>query len=276
MVCFFWSKRKLLKKDNRGVIKLIPKEGNRFLFTSWRPITLLTTTYKIIAWIIAQRLKHMLPDIINCQQTGFIARRNIVENVLSLHLTQEWALITDQDVLFVKFDFQKAYDRVSHTYLWETLTALGLDLENVERIQGLVMNASASIHVNGKLTEEFPIQRGVRQGCPLAPLLFAMSTQPMMRVLREEERASRLKGAKLNLTKSLIMPLAPRVLPDWVRSTGCKIATPGTHFKYLGVVTSSPIDENAIAQAVVKKIRTRLSHWSNRLISWPAKTLLSC
>ncbi|KAL3691489.1 hypothetical protein R1sor_005140 [Riccia sorocarpa] len=253
MVQLFWRKRRLLPRDNKGVIKLIPKEGDLMLLKSWRPISLLTTTYKIIARIIAQRLKPMLPGIVDSQQTGFVAGRSIVENVLSLRLAQEWAAVTTQKVMFVRLDFQKAYDRVSYNYLWETLSATGLDLENIQRIQGLVVNGSASIHVNGRFTEDFPIQRGVRQGCPLAPLLFAISTQPLMRLLRREELENRLvglnigsdttllhqlyaddtginmtmeesqfsrlqqviqtfeqiSGARLNLSKSLIMPLAP-------------------------------------------------------------------
>ncbi|KAL3695864.1 hypothetical protein R1sor_009940 [Riccia sorocarpa] len=318
MITWFWKKRKLLAKDNRGVIKLIPKEGDLLLLKSWRPITLLTITYKVIARIIAHRMKRMLPELIDSQQSGFVAGRNIVDNVLSLRFAQEWALTTGQEVIFVKLDFQKAYDRVAHNYLWSTLQALGMSDSNIRRIQGLVLSGSASIHVNGKFTADLQVQRGVRQGCPLAPLLFAISTQPLMRLLREEEKSQRIlglnaegdrtilhqlyaddtginvtineqhfnrlqevihifercSGAKLNLSKSLIMPLAPCVLPSWVEDTGCKIATPGVHFKYLGVLTGCPVDEGAIKQAVIKRIQDKLTHWSNHMLSWPARTLL--
>ncbi|KAL3690929.1 hypothetical protein R1sor_004580 [Riccia sorocarpa] len=125
MVAWFWDKRGLKGQDKKGVIRLIPKEGDRLLLKDWRPITLLTTTYKVIAKILALRLKSMLPDIIDVQQTGFVAGRSIVDNVLSLRLAQEWAATSVQDVLFIKLDFQKAYDRVSHKYLWATMAALG-------------------------------------------------------------------------------------------------------------------------------------------------------
>ncbi|KAL3702431.1 hypothetical protein R1sor_020453 [Riccia sorocarpa] len=260
----------------------------------------------------------MLPDIVDSQQTGFVSGRSIVENVRSLRLAQEWAQITEQKVIFVKLDFSKAYDRVSHTYLWETLQAIGLEDGNLQRIQGLVRSGSAAVHVNGQFTEEFQVQRGVRQGCLLAPLLFAVSTQPLMRLLREEEREKRLTGlnmggertllhqlyaddtginvtmeeihfnrlqevihrfercswARLNMSKSLIMPLAPTVIPNWVQTTGCRVAGPGTNFLYFGISASCPVDEHAIAQSVVAKVEKKLAHWSNRLLSWPAKTLL--
>ncbi|KAL3680548.1 hypothetical protein R1sor_023504 [Riccia sorocarpa] len=172
MVQSVWIKGRLLTKDNKGVIKLIPKGGDRLLLKSWRPITLLTTTYKIVAKIMAMRLKHMLPGIIDLQQTGFVTGRSIVDNVMSLRLAQEWAGVTRQDSIFVKLDFQKAYDRVSHSYLWDTLAALGMDVDSVLLIQGLVTNASALIHFNGGFSEEFPVGRGVRQGCPFGTLAF--------------------------------------------------------------------------------------------------------
>ncbi|KAL3690407.1 hypothetical protein R1sor_016716 [Riccia sorocarpa] len=58
------------------------------------------------------------------------------------------------------------------------------------------------------------------------------------------------------------------------KGAGCEIARPGTSFKYLGVVTSSPIDEKAVTEEMVRKLMKKLKHWSNRLLSWPAKTFL--
>ncbi|KAL3689358.1 hypothetical protein R1sor_015667 [Riccia sorocarpa] len=149
----------------------------------------------------------MLPHIIDTQQIGFVSGRNIVDNALSLRLAQEWAQVTQQDTLFIKLDFQKAYDRVSHTYLWETLSALGLEEDNLYRIRGVVTKGFACIHFNGRFTEYFPVERGFRQGCPLAPFLFAMSTQSPMRLLRQEEAAGRLRGLGIGEGKSLLHQL---------------------------------------------------------------------
>ncbi|KAL3684173.1 hypothetical protein R1sor_002195 [Riccia sorocarpa] len=89
MVQGFWDKKKLKGKDNKEVIKLIPKNDRKHLLQNWRPITLLTTTYKIIAKILAVRLKEMLPGLIDSQQTGFVAGRNIIDNIMSLRLGQD-------------------------------------------------------------------------------------------------------------------------------------------------------------------------------------------
>ncbi|KAL3694277.1 hypothetical protein R1sor_007928 [Riccia sorocarpa] len=318
MVQCFWDKRKLVGKDSRGVIKLLPKNDRRHLLTNWRPITLLTMTYKIIAKIIAVRLKGMLPGIIDTQQTGFVAGRNIIDNILSLRLGQEWAQVTQQNTIFVKLDFMKAYDRVAHGFLWDTLEAMGIEEGTMQRIQGLVEGGSSEVHINGSFTEEITVGRGVRQGCPLAPLLFAMTTQPLMLALREEERHGNIQGlnigdgrallhqlfaddtgicitaeeeqfdklkvvigefeaasgACLNLQKSVVMQLRPGTPQSWMEEAGCEVASEGKSFVYLGVHTSSPVDEQAITAEIVKKLMKKLKHWSNRLLSWPAKTIL--
>ncbi|KAL3693292.1 hypothetical protein R1sor_006943 [Riccia sorocarpa] len=74
--------------------------------------------------------------------------------------------------------------------------------------------------------------------------------------------------------KSIVMQLRPQQHPDWMGQTGCEIAGPESSFKYLGVATSSPVNEKAITDEIVKKLMQKLKHWSNRLLSWPAKTIL--
>ncbi|KAL3687926.1 hypothetical protein R1sor_014235 [Riccia sorocarpa] len=70
------------------------------------------------------------------------------------------------------------------------------------------------------------------------------------------------------------MQLRPGAVPTWMAQAGCEIATPGRSFVYLGVSTSSPINEENIAAEIVQKLMKKLKHWSNRFLSWPAKTLL--
>ncbi|KAL3685172.1 hypothetical protein R1sor_003194 [Riccia sorocarpa] len=92
-------------------------------------------------------------------------------------------------------------------------------------------------------------------------------------VIRDFKVAS---GASLNLQKSIMMQMRPAPPPPqtWMEESGCEVAGPGKKFVYLGVSTSSPIDEKAIADEIVQKMLKKLKHWSNRLLSWPSKTIL--
>lgn len=68
---------------NVGLIKLIPKEGDKTLVKNWRPITLLNVSYKIMVKVLAKRLENVLPKVINPTQTGFVKGRYILENLLT-------------------------------------------------------------------------------------------------------------------------------------------------------------------------------------------------
>lgn len=69
----------------------------------------------------------------------------------------------------------------------------------IQLVQGLVLNAVAKVHINGLFTQTFPLERGVRQGDPMSPLLFVLTTQPLMRLL--EDMRSRGELIELRITQ---------------------------------------------------------------------------
>ena len=84
---------------------------------NWRPISLLNTVYKIGSGVIANRIKKVLPTLINNDQTGFIAGRYIGENIRLLFDIMEYAEENDIPGLFLLIDFEKAFDSISWNFL---------------------------------------------------------------------------------------------------------------------------------------------------------------
>ena len=68
---------------NKGVIKLLPKVGDKSLVKNWRPITLLNLSYKILAKVLARRIALLLNKFVSQTQTGFIQGRSILENMIT-------------------------------------------------------------------------------------------------------------------------------------------------------------------------------------------------
>lgn len=72
------------------------------------------------------------------------------------------------------------------------MAKLGLGHSFIKLVRGLVEGASSKIHANGLFSNEIPDSKGVRQGCPLSPLLFAISSQPLMDFLDHLLRTQQL------------------------------------------------------------------------------------
>ena len=84
MNCFNYSHqiKKLCLSTRKGIISLIPKKDRDQLYIkNWRPLTLLNTDFKILAKVLALRIKPHLDMIIHPSQTGFMANRNIAHKI---------------------------------------------------------------------------------------------------------------------------------------------------------------------------------------------------
>jgi len=82
-----------------------------------------------------------------------------------------------KELLLFKVDFEKAYDSVDLNYLNVMMQNMNFRTLWRKWIKECVGTASASVLVNGCPTEEFPIERGLRQGDPLSSFLFLLAAE---------------------------------------------------------------------------------------------------
>ena len=98
-------------------ICLIPKKKEACRVSDFRPISLITSLYKIISKVLASRLKKVLPSIINDSQMAFVEGRQILDAILTAsEAVDEWSLRGRKGVL-LKLDLEKAYDKVDWSFL---------------------------------------------------------------------------------------------------------------------------------------------------------------
>ena len=169
---------------NISKIALLPKSEDRSRIQNFRPISLLNTLYKVIAKVYANMMKPLLHNWIPPSQTGFVPNRCILDNIFLAFEAMEWSLENQQELSLLLLDFEKAYNRVSWSFLQQTMKRMGFADIWVKQVLSLNLNASAAIIVNGEQSKTFKLQRSVRQGCPLAPYLFLLTVDVLGQMLQ--------------------------------------------------------------------------------------------
>ena len=176
---------------NTALITVIPKPGKDPLeCASHRPISLINADLKIFSKVLTSRLEKVIGKIISPDQTGFMKGRLASDNLRRLlHVVSASHKIPpDCGLLFL--DVEKAFDRLEWPYLWRVMREFKFGSKFINMIQTLYTNPSARVCVGGGMSELFGIGRGTRQGDPLSPLLFTLSIEPMVHLIRNSPTIS--------------------------------------------------------------------------------------
>ena len=113
------------KGCNASFLALIPKVADPQYLNDYRPISLIGCMYKIVAKLLAKRLKRVLPSIINEAQSAFIEGRHLLQSVLIANEVIDKAKRSTKSCLIFKVDYEKAYDSVSWDFLLYMLKRSG-------------------------------------------------------------------------------------------------------------------------------------------------------
>jgi len=101
---------KLLPKScQRAVLALLPKKGDLSLLKNWRPVSILTSDYKIIAKLLANRMKCVLGDIIHQDQSYCIPGRTIHDNIFLIRDILDYSKLYEENIGFLFLDQEKAF-----------------------------------------------------------------------------------------------------------------------------------------------------------------------
>ena len=216
---------------NRGVISFLYKKGDPCFASNYRPITLLNTDYRLLSKVLAHRLGRCLPSLISPEQAAFLRGRSIGENAHLLQLLPHLLARHGRWALVAFCDFRKAYDTVHRGFLLAVLRQLGLGDGFVRWVQLLLSRTLAAAAANGCVSLPALFSAGVRQGCPLAPLLYLCLAQALLRLL--QACGIGIQAAGLNLAalqfaddcKALLEGGTPQQTADRVQSFLAAMAT---------------------------------------------------
>jgi len=289
-------RKKTPKNFENSVISLVPKPTTPSINSEpkdWRPITLTNSAYKIFTKCLANRLTDIVEKCIGPHQTGFVQGRDIRENILTAQSLIEHYKTNNQKIALLLLDWEKAFDRVDHRSLINILKHLDFPPMLLNAVIAIYRNSWAAVKINNKLSKQFKINSGVKQGCPLSPILFIIIIEVLHSQFRLNDNIKQnhlikqksqgyaddtlllinnndelnefyneikiycnITGAKVNDDKSKML-----LIGKWVNiPTNVIITNAENGIKYLGAKISFPIDKTAWDK-IKNNIETTLRRW---------------
>lgn len=174
----------------RGVVRLVFKKGERADLRNWRPISLLNVDYKLIARSLGGRLKSVMELVVNDDQTCGVPGRAISDNLNLVRDVLGDVDRLDLDGVVLSLDQEKAFDRVDRVFLDKVLGRFGFGEVFRRWMCVLYEGASSRVLCNGELTGEVVLEKGIRQGCPLSPMLYVLVAEVLACNIRACEGVS--------------------------------------------------------------------------------------
>ena len=140
---------------------------------NFRGIALLSVPGKVFCKVIQKRLAERGSMLLRENQCGFHAKRGCIDQVVALRVLAEKARENNTPLYLCFVDLRKACDLVNRDTLWAVLLKKYWIPEKLLCIlKALHQGTRGAVHAYGKVSKEFSIRNGVRQGDVLAPTLF--------------------------------------------------------------------------------------------------------
>ena len=220
--------------ENMKIARVIPiykGKGEKYLFTNYRPISLLPVFSKILEKMIYSKLFDFLVryQILFKSQYGFRKGRNTTHATVDFLQTVERALHDQEYAIGIFCDLSKAFDTLDHDILLKKLDHYGIRGKWHAWIKSYLSNRKQYVDMNGTLSNTEAITVGVPQGSILGPLLFLIyindlpaSLEQLIPVMFADDTNLIIKGKNLTeLTSAINQDL--KSLNDFFKANKLKL-----------------------------------------------------
>ena len=162
------------------IVTLYKNKGDRSDCNNHRGISLLSVVGKLYARVVLKRLQILAEDVYPESQCGFRRDRSTIDMIFTLSILKEKCREQHQPLYMAFIDLTKAFDLVSREELYTVLQKIGTPPKMLAAIRAFHDGMQGTVQFHGSLSESFPIQNGVKQGCVLAPTLFGIYFSVML------------------------------------------------------------------------------------------------
>jgi retron-type reverse transcriptase len=140
----------------------------------------------------------------------------------------------DKNHLIISIDAEKAFGNIQHHFMINALRKLGIEGKYLNIIKAIYDKPIANIILNGEKLKPVPVKSGIRQGCPLSPLLFNIFLDFLARAIRQEEEIKGIQIGKETVKISIFADDMILYLKDPKNSTPKFLDTINSYSKVAG------------------------------------------
>ena len=188
MLNAYWNGKQMPSELTQAQVILLFKKGDKSKLSNYRPISLLNTNYKLLTVILQKRLSQVLDQHLQTTQYGFRQKRSTIQALHYVRRIIEKGEKTNTKTLLVLLDWEKAFDKVIHTKLFEALTRMNVPTKYVNVIKEIYRQPSFKVAMEGRESTWTNQQTGIRQGCPLSPYLFLIVMTCLFHDIHKNDR----------------------------------------------------------------------------------------
>ena len=158
------------------IVPLLKDEQKARSMSNVRPISLQSCLGKLFNKVLAHRLGAIFANhpILNPAQRGFILGGSITKCIDELFDAWEWSRAGKHELYTLFYDIKQAYDSVQASVLTRAMQRIRMPDAFVQLVQQSLTGLSSCVRTAYGFTTPFAVERSLRQGDPLAPLLFVI------------------------------------------------------------------------------------------------------
>ena len=154
--------KKFVRSLNATFLVMIPKKGNVEDIKDYRPISLLGELYKILAKVLANRLRKVIGKVVSPSQNVFVEGRQILDAALIANKVVDSMLRRNDGGVVCKLDIEKTYNHLNWEFVLEVLRRKGFGQRWLSWISWCMSTTSFSILINETSADFFRSTRGLR------------------------------------------------------------------------------------------------------------------